>query len=225
MATLIDPSVPPTSRIENAVERELARRRRMLRFYLLLLLVPLGLAAWFLAAGRTDQEVLGQAVETRIAPVEERYARIAPKLDRVESLDEALPVVEKAAEQLQAQEEKVAALQQQVQAIAPAVKEIQATQASLLRNVEPSAELQELAQRFASLEASITSIQARQIEVQRDLKAVELKIDKRPAGPAFQLDPKQLNELIDARLRVMRQSGDGTVFRKRDAAVDPPPPR
>src|SRR5687768_17930522 len=39
-----------------SVGRELARRRRLLRLYLLLLLVPLGIAAWFLVAGRSDQD-------------------------------------------------------------------------------------------------------------------------------------------------------------------------
>jgi ABC-type Fe3+-citrate transport system substrate-binding protein len=221
MATLDSPSAP--DRIENAVERELARRRRLLRLYLLLLLVPLGLAAWFLVAGRSDHKILRETVEQRVAPVEKRYERIAPKLERVERLDEDLVVVQQAAEQLQAQEKQVETLQRQVQEIAPAVREIQASQTSLLRTVQSAGELKELSARLAEMETSIARVQARQIEVQRDLKAVQLRVEKQPAGSAHDLDPKQLNDLIDTRLRVMMQSGKGMVLNKKDISKDPPP--
>ncbi len=217
MATLDSPSAR-SNRIENAVERELARRRRLLRFYLLLLLVPLGLAAWFLAAGRSDHESVRQTLDMRVAPVEERYAEIAPKLDQVEGLNEALPIVRKAAAQLQAQEKQVETLEQQVKEIVPAVKEIEANQASqdsLLRTAlaskPPSEELNRLSARLTDMERSIATVQARQVEVQRDLKAVQLKVDRQPAGPADRLDPKELNALIDARLRALQQRGRGLV--------------
>jgi DNA repair exonuclease SbcCD ATPase subunit len=197
------PAVQSGKRVENAIEREMARRRRLLRLYLLLLLVPLGLAAWFLAAGRSDHEIVRQSVEERVAPVEQRYEQIAPKLAQVESLDEALPVVQQAAEQLQAQEKQVETLRQEVREIVPAVQEIQANQASLLRNVDPSGELKELSERLMRVEGSLKSVQAQQSEIQRDLRTVQQRIDKQPAGPAYDLDPKRLNELIDARIRLL----------------------
>jgi DNA repair exonuclease SbcCD ATPase subunit len=226
MATLASPSAPPSGRIENAVERELARRRRLLRLYLLLLLVPLGLAAWFLAFGRSDQEIVHQTVEQRVAPVEARYEQIAPKLEQVESLDKTLPVVQQAAKQLQAQgkqvetlrqqvqeiapavqqiqaqQRQVATLQQRVQEIEPAVKQVQADQVALRRTMETPGDVKELTARLAAMERNIADVEARQVQVQRDLRAVQLKVDK-PVGPAVNLDPERLNALIDARIRAM----------------------
>lgn len=226
MATLDNPSIPHGDRIENAVGRELARRRRLLRLYLLLLLVPLGLAAWFLVAGRSDHEILRQTVEERVAPVEQRYEQIAPKLEQVESLDEALPVVQAAAKQLQEQEKQVETLQGQVEEMVPAVQEIRANQAALLRTVQPAGELKELSDRLMMMEGSLKSVQAQQNEIQRDLRNVQQRIDKQPAGPAFNLDPKQLNELIDARLRLLEKS---KVLDRRDLIKEPsketPPPQ
>ena len=211
-----------SDRIENAVGRELARRRRLLRLYLLLLLVPLGLAAWFLAAGRSDQETLRQTVEDRVAPVEQSYEQIAPKLQQVESLDEALPVVRQAAKQLQEQEKQVAALQDRVEKIEPEMREIQADQASLLRNVQPAGEVKRLSDQLMRVEGSLKSIQAQQNEIQRNLTTVQRRIDQQPAGPVFNLDPKQLNELIDARIRVLEKS---RVLERRDLTREPRPPQ
>lgn len=210
MATLDSRSAPSGDRIENAVERELARRRRLLRLYLLLLLVPLGLAAWFLVAGRSDHEIFRQTVEDRVAPVEQRYEQIAPRLEQVESLDEALPVVRQAAKQLQEQEKQVETLQDQVEEIVPAMREIQTQQASILRTVQPAGELKELSDRLMRVERSLTSVQAQQSEIQRDLRTVQQRIDRQPAGPGFNLDPKQLNELIDARIRFLAKRRDFT---------------
>lgn len=226
MATL-DSRSAPSSRIESAVERELARRRRLLRLYLLLLLVPLGLAAWFLLAGRSDHELFRRTVEARVAPVEEHYRQIAPKLDQVETLDQALPVVERAAEQLQAQEKEVKTLRQQVQEITPAVQEIQANQASLLREVGSSGEVKELSARLAAMERDLrgyqqlsaqlvrqeerlAGIERQQRQVVIDLKEVEAKVERQPAAPGFSLlDLQKLNE----RVRTLEQ---GTGDLKKD---------
>jgi len=213
-------TAPRGDRIENAVERELARRRRLLRLYLLLLLVPLGLTAWFLVAGRSDQDTFRQAVENRVAPVEQRYERIAPKLDQMESFDEALPIVRQAAKQLQEQEKQVETLQDQVEKIVPEMQQIRASQTSIMRTIEPAGELKELSDRLMAVEGSLKGVQAQQSEIQRDLTAVQQRIDKQPAGPAFNLDPKRLNELIDARIRVLEKSRAEIRDHR-----EPPPPR
>jgi chromosome segregation ATPase len=215
MATL-DSRSAPTSRIESAVERELARRRRLLRLYLLLLLIPLGIAAWFLVVGRSDHEIFRQTVEQRVAPVEERYQQIAPRLAQVETLDRALPVVEKAAEQLQAQERQVATLEQQVREITPVVEEIQVKQASLLRVMEsPPAEVRELTSRLAAVERNLAGVQRlstqlveqeqrlavmerQQRQVVLDLKEVEDKVRRQPGPiPGFNgMELQKLNERV-----------------------------
>jgi chromosome segregation ATPase len=217
MATL-DSRSAPSSRIENAVERELARRRRLLRLYLLLLLIPLGIAAWFLVVGRSDHELFQETVEQRVAPVEERYQQIVPKLEQVETLDRALPVVEKAAEQLQAQEKQVETLAQQVREITPVVEEIQVKQASLLRVMEsPPPEVRELTARLAAVERNLAGYQRlstqlveqeqrlavmerQQRQVVLDLKEVETKVQRQPGPiPGFNvIDLQKLNERIRA---------------------------
>lgn len=207
MALVDSPSAPPGDRVERAVERELARRRRLLQLYLLLLLIPLGLAAWFLAAGRSDQEIVQEVVDRRLAPVEERYEQITPKLAQVESLDQALPVVQRAAVQLEEQGRQVETLQQQVREIVPKVQEIQARQADLIRPVEPSREIKELSDRLVAMEKSLATVQERQIQVQRELNSVQRKIDRQPAGAPVNLDEKRLNALIDARLLELERSG------------------
>lgn len=207
MALVDSPSAPPGDRVQRAVERELARRRRLLQLYLLLLLIPLGLAAWFLAAGRSDQEIVQEVVDRRLAPVEERYEQITPKLAQVESLDQALPVVQRAAVQLEEQGRQVETLQQQVREIVPKVQEIQARQADLIRPVEPSREIKELSDRLVAMEKSLATVQERQIQVQRELNSVQRKIDRQPAGAPVHLDEKQLNALIDARLLALERSG------------------
>lgn len=231
MATL-DSGPAPSSRIEQTVERELARRRRLLSLYLLLLLVPLGLAAWFLFTA--DYEMADEETYARLDEVEQRYEEIAPKLDQVEALDEALPVVQQAAEQLRDQEKQVETLQRQVQAvssnvqeIAPVVQEIKTNQASMMRSLEPSAELRELSGRLAAMERNlegyqqisarlarqeqrIAGIEKEQREVVRDLKAVQMKVERQPATPGFNvMDLEKLND----RIRALEQ---GTGNLKRD---------
>jgi chromosome segregation ATPase len=240
MAILDSRSVPP-SRIESTVERELARRRRLLRLYLLLLLVPLGLAAWFLLAGRSDQDLFRRTVEERVAPVEERYRQIAPKLDQVETLDQVLPVVARAAEQLQAQQREVKTLRQQVREITPVVQEIRDNQASLVRGAGSAGEVKELAARLAAMEKDLqgyqqlsaqlvrqeerlAGIERQQRQVAIDLKEVAAKVEKQPAAPGFSLlDLQKLNE----RVRVLEQgTGDlkKDLFKLQADVKDQPPP-
>lgn len=231
MATLDSRSAPP-SRIENAVERELARRRRLLRLYLLLLLIPLGLAVWFLLTGRSDHELVRQTVEERVAPVEQRYQQIAPKLDQVETLDRSLPVVEKAAQQLQAQEKQVETLRQEVRAIQPAVEEIRATQASLSRSSD-SGEVKELATRLAAVEKDLAGYQQlstrlavmekEQRQVVVDLKEVSARVDKQTNTPG--VSPQDIQKLND-RLRLLEQ-GTGELrkdFTKLRVGIKERPP-
>lgn len=220
---VLDSGPAPSSRIESAVERELARRRLLLRLYLLLLLVPLGLAAWFLFSAGSEMRAQ-EELDGRLAEVQESYEEIAPKLEQVESLDEALPVVERAAEQLQAQEKRFESLQRQVRQIVPAVREIEANQAALMRNAEPSGELRELSSRLAAMERNLegvqqlsarlsrqeeqlAAIQKQQRQVVIDLKEVEAKVERQPAGPAFHLqDLQKLQERVQ-----LLEEGAGTL--------------
>ena len=217
MATLDSRTAPP-SRIESAVERELARRRRLLRLYLLLLLIPLGLAAWFLVMGRSDHEALRQAVDERVAPVEKSFQQVAPKLQQVETLvAQAQPLVEKAADQLQAQEKQVETLRQEVRELKPEVQEIKANQASFVRGMEASGEVKELSARLATVERNqavyqristqlaeqeqrLAAMEKQQRQVVTDLKEVQAKVEKRPGPmPGFNvLDLQKLSERVRA---------------------------
>jgi hypothetical protein len=99
MATLDRDRPAAADRIDLAVARELARRKRLLRFYLLLLLVPIGVAAWAVWSGfRAESHFAtssngpdlppGPHPEVQIMAVhrglDERLARLEEKLDAIE---------------------------------------------------------------------------------------------------------------------------------------------
>jgi len=104
------------SRIEQTVARDLARRRRMIRVYLALLIVPLAVAAAFMLFGRTDREVVEQEVEQQVAPVWQSYREIEPMLTEVRGVDERIESYERGQSDL---EQRVAAVAAQVRELEP----------------------------------------------------------------------------------------------------------
>ena len=99
-----------------------------------------------------------------------------------------------------------------------AVREIRANQTSILRSVERSEEVKELSERLVRVEQNLRNVEERHTVIQRDLESIRTRIERQPAGPALQLDPKKLNELIDARLRLHAE-------RNRELLREPPPQR
>jgi len=106
--------VPPgrEDRIELAVQREMARRRRLLRLYLLLLLIPVGVAVWLLAGGAESH--LTSAVEI---PVEVREAP--------QKIEKQAAEIEEQKRQVQAITERQKELQKQVTAVGSGLQELE----------------------------------------------------------------------------------------------------
>jgi uncharacterized protein YoxC len=90
MATLDEAPRGRGDRIDLAVQRELARRRRLLRLYLLLLLVPVGIAVWLLAGGGLYQTAeidgLPESVQQALPRIEQQQVQIEEQKKQVQEL-------------------------------------------------------------------------------------------------------------------------------------------
>lgn len=111
-------------RIEETVARDLARRRRLIRIYLALLLVPLAVAAAHALYGRTDRQMVAWEVEQRVEPVERSYQEIAAMLEDVRGVGELLPEIRGVGERIQTYEQGQEELDQRVAEVAAEVGEI-----------------------------------------------------------------------------------------------------
>ncbi len=121
-------SAPPeerSRRIEATVQRDLARRRRLIQLYLALLLVPLAVAAVLMAVGRTDREVVAAEVDQRVQPVEASFREIAPMIEEVRGVGELLPEIRAVDERFERYERGQSELAEQVTAVTAEVKQIE----------------------------------------------------------------------------------------------------
>jgi len=59
------------SAVEEAVEREITRRRRLLYTFTILLLVPIGVGIVFLRYGRSDRKLVAREVQQEVAPLQD----------------------------------------------------------------------------------------------------------------------------------------------------------
>jgi small-conductance mechanosensitive channel len=96
-------------RIARAVEREVTRRKRQVRVYLALLLVPVGMGAFAVLSGWGE--------ESRLKTVEANLATVQPSIERIRALDTALIQVTSASTALQSTARDVVQLRQGQQAI------------------------------------------------------------------------------------------------------------
>jgi len=198
MATL---DAPPQrgEKIELAVQREMARRRRLLRLYLALLLIPVGAAVWFVAAGRTDRDFVQQAVKAGVAPVEQRYSEIAPKLDQVHELDQVLPAVRSAAHEVQAQKEQVSALAQTQDQLRLQLNDVTSNVRALVKITEAApgpgldSRIGELAKRVEVLQNGQEGLLQQQKRIAAEVEKLHLERQPPPgAGP----DASKLEERL-----------------------------
>jgi DNA repair exonuclease SbcCD ATPase subunit len=114
-----------TRRIGLSVDREVARRQRLIRIYLALVAVPLAVAGLFLAFGRTDRQVVQQEVDKRVTPVEESYREIQPMLSEVRGVGELLPQIQAVGDRFQSYEQGQDSLRRQVAQVTAQVGELQ----------------------------------------------------------------------------------------------------
>jgi cell division protein FtsL len=90
MAALDEAPRGRSERIDLAVQREMARRRRLLRLYLLLLLVPIGIAVWLLTGGglhrTTEIPGLPKSVQEALPKIEKQQVQIEEQKRQVQEL-------------------------------------------------------------------------------------------------------------------------------------------
>ena len=226
-------------RIELAVQRELARRRRLMTLYVLLLLIPLGVGGWLIAAGHLDESVMQQTVwrevETRVAPVEQHYQEIAPKLQQVQDLDKVLPEVKSAARQVDAQRiqvEKLAhgqeQLQQQVSNVASGVEklapQIQQIQERSMRAPENAEAHRGLDARLGALERNVNDLRQTQVGLMEQQKRIVVNLEtlqrEKPSPSASAIDLEKLNARLNA-LEKSHEQIKGQVFKLRPMEKPP----
>jgi cell division protein FtsB len=227
MAVLDD--VPPgrSERIELAVQREMARRRRLLRLYLFLLLIPLGVGAWFLSSGSSDREAARQDIQK----VEKSYAEIAPKIDQVKELDTVLPELRGTAQRIADQQAQVSTLAQSqdklekrltsvatdLQSLAPKVKALAPSPEDLKRQRELAARLDDLAKNVKELRQGQDNLSLQQHRITADVE--KLRLEKQPSPGLSTFDLQRLEN----RLRTLEQDNQNLrseMFRLR--SVRPP---
>jgi chromosome segregation ATPase len=211
-----------SARIERTVAREMAHRQRLLRLYLLLLVVPLGVAAWFVVAGRSDRQLVQQEVAARVAPVEASYRTIAPKLEQVAELDRVLPVVTGAAEKIDAQRAEVAELGRSQQALAGRVESLSATlgstdpgsrgeikslsdqvtglQQTVERFARSTPDLGDLRERLDRQDRQLSEIAGEQKSLRGTLQDLRVRFERQPGAAVA---PSADFEKFDARLRAL----------------------
>jgi len=150
-------------RIEQTVARDIARRRRLIRIYLALLVVPLIAVAAHMLLGRTDRQI----VEDEVRPVKETYEKIAPVLADVGEVGELLPEIRAVGDRFQTYERGQSDLGERVAAVAAEVGELQPALADARA---AKAEVAELRQAY----------EAQQQQLGRRIDAFELRLG--PAG-------------------------------------------
>jgi tetrahydromethanopterin S-methyltransferase subunit G len=111
--TTHEPAAPDPA--ELAAAREIARRKRLLQLYALLLLVPLAVIALILVGGRSEREALRSDVRSEVsAQAQDLAAGVTARVDRAtaelrESADRQLAAAQRAESRLDALERAVAA--------------------------------------------------------------------------------------------------------------------
>ena len=100
------------SRIEDAVEREMRHRKRLLMLYAVLLLIPIGIAVLYLTRGVTERDIVRREVQTGLAPMQDTIRRAEP----------ALQQVRQAADQISEQQARIEAFGEQQRALADQIR-------------------------------------------------------------------------------------------------------
>jgi hypothetical protein len=127
----------PADEAASFVERETRGRKRLLRFYLMLLAIPVALAVVVLIFGRSDRRVVMDEIQTQAPPIVQRevgeqikptiksevQTQISPTLGEIDGLKTRQVQIEEAAGSLKiSQEETTATLRKENEALKTELK-------------------------------------------------------------------------------------------------------
>lgn len=178
-----DPDAERSRRIEATVQRDLARRRRLIRLYLALLLVPVAVAAGLMLFGRSERATVDQAAEQAVDARVERLAPMAVELEREwASLGPRIRGVD---ERFESYERGQSELAEQLSAVTADVREI-----------EPA--LAEAREAKAEVERMRRDYSAKQRELSLQIEALGTRIG--PATGGSQRPPGEELHVIDPRV-------------------------
>jgi len=188
MSSLEIPSSDPdrSNRIEQAVAREMNRSKRLLWFYSLLLVIPLGACAAYYQYGRTDVALVHNEVNNNIAPIKQIIEQTKPALAQVRQTADQLSAQQTLLESLSRKQEDLVTT---VQAVPDKLQQIDAIRTDLSA---VKANMQEVQARFSG-------VSQQQNQIERNLKDLSMRVDKiRPLSNDDQLRRQQ--ELINSLL-------------------------
>ncbi|SRR6266550_1328761 len=186
MSSLEIPSTDPDrgNRIEQVVAREMNRSKRLLWFYSLLLVIPLGACAAYYQYGRTDVALVHSEVNNNIAPIKQIIEQTKPALAQVRQTADQLSAQQRLLESLSRKQEDLVTT---VQAVPDKLQQIDSirTDLSAVR-----ANMQEVQARFSA-------VSQQQNQIERNLKDLSIRVEKtRPLSNDDQLRRQQ--ELINS---------------------------
>jgi len=188
MSILEIPSTDPDrgNRIEQVVAREMNRSKRLLWFYSLLLVIPLGACAAYYQYGRTDVALVHSEVNNNIAPIKQIIEQTKPALAQVRQTADQLSAQQRLLESLSRKQEDLVTT---VQAVPDKLQQIDAIRTDLSA---VKANMQEVQARFSG-------VSQQQNQIERNLKDLSMRVDKiRPLSNDDQLRRQQ--ELINSLL-------------------------
>jgi chromosome segregation ATPase len=180
-------------RMAQAIEREIRRRQRLLRFYLALLAIPLVVGVVFLSFGRSDRQLVQDEVRAGVAPVHQRFEEIQPALNEVRDLGAVVPQVRQAATKLNQHDRQLVTVMSQQKSLADriapveqSVREIQPVFAQVreLQTVFPEvrAQLPRHAERLTRLEREQAAIREGVRANENTLRELRAAIERRPTA-------------------------------------------
>jgi len=188
MSSLEIPSTDPDrgNRIEQAVAREMSRSKRLLWFYSLLLIIPLGACAAYYQYGRTDVALVHNEVNNNIAPIKQIIEQTKPALAQVRQTADQLSAQQTLLESLSRKQEDLVTT---VQAVPDKLQQIDSIRTDLSA---VKANMQEVQARFSS-------VSQQQNQIERSLEDLSIRVEKiRPLSNDDQLRRQQ--ELINSLL-------------------------
>lgn len=153
-------------RIVRALEREARRRKRILAFYLSLLVIPVATGVWYLRHGQLDRQLVRQEVWQEVKPVKEQLEAVEPALETVQG----------AAAQLASQHSELSALredQEQVRGqVAPIAQRVESFAADLAEVRRVSDAIPEIREQMNGYTERLTRLAGEQADLRRDQEAL-----------------------------------------------------
>jgi methyl-accepting chemotaxis protein len=195
-----NPEIPPgdpsrSQRIELLVAHKITRTKRLLWFFSLLLVIPLGAAAFFYRFGRTDIELVDREVKNGIAPIQQIIDQTKPALAQIRQTADQLSAHQT---QLNSLSQKQEFLTSTVQALPEKFLHVNASQTSV--SLDQQREIDAIKHELSMVNSELKLVQSTNKELVGNMEALSIRIEKvRPINYGEQLRTQQrlINQLSE----------------------------